>query len=415
VTCDDAPEPMNDTITLERARNDWQLGEWEHLAELDPEGLEHHPDRAKLALLAAAAQLETGNVEVGRHLVDLAKQWGCEVRSLRRMLVATLHGSLGRAHLARNDDGRAKEHFRAAIRTVLPDVDIDLAGELRAVREATRMGLLPQATRIVSAQLDDAHSTRTKTEARLAILASEVELLRQELSLAQQRNQLYSARNRRGPVADLGSDLGRAQLAQRSVSQLGQDLWVLERTGYKSGGFFVEFGATDGVLLSNTWLLEKEFGWRGICAEPNPKLFEALRRNRTCTVSDQFIGRVTGEHVDFVLADAYGGAVEYASADINAATREPYLTAGHVTAFTSISLHDFLRQHGAPRDIDYISIDTEGNEYDVLSTFPFNEWNVTLFTVEHNFTEQRTLIRQLLESHGYRCTEQRWDDWYERE
>ena len=77
-------------------------------------------------------------------------------------------------------------------------------------------------------------------------------------------------------------------------------------------------------------------------------------------------------------------------------------------------MHDFLRQHGAPRDIDYISIDTEGNEYDVLSTFPFDEWSVTLLTVEHNFTEQRTLIRKLLESHGYRCTEQQWDDWYER-
>jgi hypothetical protein len=132
-------------------------------------------------------------------------------------------------------------------------------------------------------------------------------------------------------------------------------------------------------------------------------------------VSDQFIGGVTGEQVDFVLADVYGGAIEYASADINAARRESYLAAGRVTAFTSISLHDFLGQHRAPRDIDYISIDTEGNEYDVLRTFPFSEWNVTLFTVEHNFTEQRTLIRELLESHGYRCTEQKWDDWFERE
>lgn len=61
-----------------------------------------------------------------------------------------------------------------------------------------------------------------------------------------------------------------------------------------------------------------------------------------------------------------------------------------------------------------MSVDTEGSEYDLLSSFPFDEWNIRLLTIEHNFTPRRADIRKLLESHGYRCTEHQWDDWFEK-
>jgi hypothetical protein len=86
-----------------------------------------------------------------------------------------------------------------------------------------------------------------------------------------------------------------------SPSQLGQDLCVLEQTNYKKGGF-VEFGATDGVLLSNSYLLEKEFGWQGLCAEHNPKYFKQLQKNRNCTVNEACIAGETGKVVEFVTA-----------------------------------------------------------------------------------------------------------------
>lgn len=67
VTCNLNPEPCPsglvpfDETLLERARIQWQFGDWENLAKIDRDPLQHHPDRAKLALLAAAGRLQTGN------------------------------------------------------------------------------------------------------------------------------------------------------------------------------------------------------------------------------------------------------------------------------------------------------------------------------------------------------------------
>jgi FkbM family methyltransferase len=189
---------------------------------------------------------------------------------------------------------------------------------------------------------------------------------------------------------------------------------VLERTGHKRNGFFVEFGATDGVRLSNTWLLETEFGWRGICAEPNPKMFAQLKRNRRCTVSDACVGARSGDLVDFVLAEEYGGMVRDMNSDMHAAKREAYLAdSAYRTAFVTTSLHDLLTRLGAPREIDYLSIDTEGSELEILSAFPFDRWQIRLLTVEHNFSGSRERIRELLAGHGYRWSECSHDDFFE--
>ena len=60
------------------------------------------------------------------------------------------------------------------------------------------------------------------------------------------------------------------------------DLFVLETLGKERGGYFVEAGALDGVQASNTLLLEEDYGWTGICVEPDPQLYAELVENRTC-------------------------------------------------------------------------------------------------------------------------------------
>ncbi len=66
------------------------------------------------------------------------------------------------------------------------------------------------------------------------------------------------------------------------ASQYGQDRFVITTLGGVRGGFFLDSGASDGVSVSNTLALERDFGWDGICVEPNDLMFEQLVRNRRC-------------------------------------------------------------------------------------------------------------------------------------
>src|SRR4051794_39511467 len=65
------------------------------------------------------------------------------------------------------------------------------------------------------------------------------------------------------------------------ASQYGQDLFVLDLLRGQRDGFFLDSGASDGVHFNNTLLLERAFGWRGICIEPNDLFFRSLRAERT--------------------------------------------------------------------------------------------------------------------------------------
>lgn len=76
---------------------------------------------------------------------------------------------------------------------------------------------------------------------------------------------------------------------------------------------------------------------------------------------------------------------------------------------------DLLSQFNAPKQIDYLSLDTEGGEYDILKTFDWSYYDISLITVEHNYTPLRQCIYELLTSKGYRRVQEqdsRWDDWY---
>jgi FkbM family methyltransferase len=203
-------------------------------------------------------------------------------------------------------------------------------------------------------------------------------------------------------------------LAHEARGQVFQDLWALWASDLKSNGYFVEFGAMDGVNLSNTWLLEKRFGWRGILAEPNPGFHPGLSSNRDCDVSAQCVWKRTGDTMDFLVAGhaEFSRLATVIPEDRHEERRQKRATTIQVE---TISLNDLLLQHGAPKTIDFMSLDTEGSELAILEAFDFERWDVRALTVEHNFTPAREALQQLLEAQGYRRkfeTLSRGDDWY---
>lgn len=396
-------KPSADLVS--RSRSAWELGDWAALVSLTKQYLEQYEDRAKLALLAAVGLAQSGQMAEAASYARQACDWGCPPKLAARFLAGGALNSLGRAMSLTGEEGTARRYFETSLEMADPLADAELLGGMRNINEKIALGLLPEASRLMDRSLQNMEATRAVDAAQARVFASQVEHINHVLSLAQKRHQLSPSES--GPA-------NVSELERRATSQLGQDLWVLEQTNYKTGGFFVEFGATDGVLLSNTLLLESEFGWAGICAEPNPAFFRRLRANRSCTVAPDCIMGQSGQTVEFILADEYGCVADFSGTDQHAARREASLKNNDVIKLETISLNDFLKKYKAPRKIDYLSIDTEGTEYDILSAFPFEEWEIQLISVEHNFTEMRGKIRDLLESHGYICTEMQWDDWYSK-
>ena len=396
---------LDHTPFLETVRTKWQYGEWSDLAAISIDSVEQHRDRAKIALLIGAAKAHLGELIAARGILRQARAWGCPRELIGRALTSMAHNSLGRIAASLEEDQSATRHFETAINLVEPRSDAPLLARTRRVRETARMGLLPDAAELLGEDLREVKTAPDEYGARLASMRTELDLIGHELSLSLKRGQIMNP-------AEVAKTKGTEGLSKRSLSQLGQDLWVLEQTDYKRDGYFVEFGATDGVRLSNTWLLENEFNWTGICAEPNPNLFAKLRENRGCAISSACIGAVSGQNFEFILADAFGGIADYAMADHHAERRENFRRIGQVMHVTTVSLEDFLIANDAPRAIDYLSIDTEGNEYEILRVFPFDRWTIRLITVEHNRTPMREQIRNLLEPLGYHRTEMQFDDWY---
>ena len=403
---------------LQKAKEYWSCGNWEALSSMPFERIKKHPDRANLVLLMASAYQHLEDYIKAEHYIKKAIKWGCNTKTIAKVCLADAYNSLARIAALNSDDRKVQTFFSAAV-NIDEQNDIELTARSRAINEMAKLGLLPQATTFIDQMLKtikDKPSTIKNIAAQTKIIETELELLTHELNISLQKNQLYSQVTpqveQTGKHLLVGTPAYMENLRKKSTSQLGQDMWVLEKSNFKRNGFFVEFGATDGVLLSNSYLLEKEFDWQGICAEPNPKFFDKLKQNRKCIVSNECIGAKTGEKIEFVFAQEYGGMQKHMANDKHKEKREAYLEQGYEMEMETISLHDFLLKHNAPRQIDFLSIDTEGSEYEILENFPFDLWNITLITAEHNFTDNRKIIRALLEKNGYTCEEAQWDDWY---
>jgi len=145
VTLREHPEPQDDAL-LERSLTQWQFGDWDSLARLSLDALHDHPDRGKLALLAAAAHFHYQNAEAVRELVDKARAWGCSNSVISRVLLAGVHNSLGRAAAARGDEGRAAGHFEACIATGTPTADARLLARARLALQIEQLDLTGTAT-----------------------------------------------------------------------------------------------------------------------------------------------------------------------------------------------------------------------------------------------------------------------------
>lgn len=154
------------------------------------------------------------------------------------------------------------------------------------------------------------------------------------------------------------------QMVEGSLSQAFQESFVLNALSFKREGYFLEIGGADGLEASNTYLLEKEFGWIGLAAELDTDLHAKYKAVRS---------------TECVCVDA-----------------------------TSWDPTPCLKQLNFPKQIDYLQVDIDpaSQSLKALINLPFNEYRFSVITFEHDYyifqdSEVRELSRNFLQAHGY--------------
>lgn len=198
-------------------------------------------------------------------------------------------------------------------------------------------------------------------------------------------------------------------------SQLGQDDFVLEKVGKQ--GFFVEVGASHAENYSNSLGLEGE-GWTGICVDPLIDDEQYDKWERTCIRDKRAVYTYNGV-VKFTEVDMDGGVLSAISDYIDIPDEfHAVRQGGTETEVPCATLHDLLEGHNAPPYIDYLSIDTEGSELDILQAYDWGRL-FGIITIEHNChrpgTSRKYLddITTFLRGCGYTwMREVKWDAWF---
>ncbi len=189
-------------------------------------------------------------------------------------------------------------------------------------------------------------------------------------------------------------------------SQYGQDYYILRHFNFKKEGFFIDIGAFDGVTFSNTKSLE-DLGWKGICIEPNPDMYEKVCSSRKC-VSYNVALTQKEEEKDFVkiqgaCAVLSGIKEEYHPSHIERIKTEINKVGGNIDTIKvkGITFDSLMADFQDINTIDYISIDTEGNEFKILKSIDFSKYDIRVLSIENNYKDPE--IQRFMKNAGYKC------------
>jgi FkbM family methyltransferase len=195
----------------------------------------------------------------------------------------------------------------------------------------------------------------------------------------------------------------------RFYSQNGEDYLLWEFFAGKKDGFYVDIGAFDGMHLSNTLTFEL-MGWQGVCVEPNPEMFELCRRNRTHAVclNEACLGSTESGKVSFfvdemgLLSSVFKN--EEKLHDIKERYRKRGLVFSHPKEIevNTCTLNEILVRYAPNKHtVDFVSIDTEGSELDIVRGIDFQNYDIRVLVIEFDKTSQSELADVLRKKGGY--------------
>lgn len=171
--------------------------------------------------------------------------------------------------------------------------------------------------------------------------------------------------------------------------------FYIEHPHLNKNSFFIELGADSGLTFSNTLALERHLGWNGICIEANPYAFSELQKNRRCHTEQSLVYSKNNKTVQFLIRSGKRMLSGIANHVPNLHRRNR-----NIVDMKTTTLHNILKKYNAPKFIEFLSLDTEGSEYEILKNFPFKQFTFGLILVERGQHTQE--LYELLKTNKYK-------------
>lgn len=205
-----------------------------------------------------------------------------------------------------------------------------------------------------------------------------------------------------------------------SYSQYKQEEFVLNYFKNKTNGTFIELGGLDGIRHSNTYLLENKYNWNGLIIEPSHSLYIELKNNRNVRTENILVGEKEDNSVDFLYIEdkkkcigLQGILKNYNPKHLNRTMTELKNKDYKIIQLNMTTLQKLLNKYKL-YNIDYLSLDVEGSELQVLKGIDFLKSNIKLIGVEINYNEDKNDIFKFLLDNNYTFITKQGDYFFER-
>lgn len=199
-------------------------------------------------------------------------------------------------------------------------------------------------------------------------------------------------------------------------SQFGEDLILNNIFSNKNKGLCIEVGANDGLKHSNTAFFES-IGWDCILIEPNPELNKDLKKNRPNSIIHNYALSDNEGVIDLFIAtgEKFSHGVSTVCGDINSLNNEDKYGFKYISKLVKKTTLNSLLELSlkSRKQIDFVTIDVEGHELEVLKGFDLGKWKPYIILVEDNSNCTDKKVCNFLLKNGYRPFKRTGvNDWY---
>jgi FkbM family methyltransferase len=160
----------------------------------------------------------------------------------------------------------------------------------------------------------------------------------------------------------------------------------------KQNGFFIELGANNGLMQSNTAFLEKNRNWTGILIEPNIKNYELCKINRPSSICYNYACVSDDFKENFIYGDFDLSSNDQLS--LMSSVNGLRLNNNNLVKVSVSTLTNILDKQIIPK-IDLLSLDVEGYELNVLKGLNFNKYKPLYLLIEIYYVDFEKICNYL--------------------